>query len=160
MKTIHLMVGIQGSGKTTLAKKLASDLVAKIISTDEIRKTFLMIDEQFVWTKVYEMCANELINGRDVIFDATNITPNVRRRFFEKVSQYTKDFKIGCHYLDVPTDICKKRVERRNKINGELYLPIEVIDSYSKRLVSPSIDEGYVFIKIYNENLDLIKKLK
>ena len=103
MKTIHLMVGIQGSGKTTLAKKLASDLVAKIISTDEIRKTFPMIDEQLVWTKVYEMCANELINGRDVIFDATNITPNVRRRFFEKVSQYTKDFKIGCHYLDVPT---------------------------------------------------------
>ena len=40
------------------------------------------------------------------------------------------------------------------------YLPIEVIDSYSKRLVSPSIDEGYVFIKIYNENLDLIKELK
>lgn len=78
----------------------------------------------------------------------------------KKYRQYTKDFKIGCHYLDVPTDICKKRVERRNKINGELYLPIEVIDSYSKRLVSPSIDEGYVFIKIYNENLDLIKELK
>lgn len=40
MKTIHLMVGIQGSGKTTLAKKLSSALVAKIVSTDEVRKTF------------------------------------------------------------------------------------------------------------------------
>ena len=55
MKTIHLMVGIQGSGKTTLAKKLSSALVAKIVSTDEVRKTFPMIDEKFIWPKVYEM---------------------------------------------------------------------------------------------------------
>lgn len=73
MKTIHLMVGIQGSGKTTLAKKLSSALVAKIVSTDEVRKTFPMIDEKFIWPKVYEMCAKELINGKDVIFDATSI---------------------------------------------------------------------------------------
>ena len=40
MKTIHLMVGIQGSGKTTLAKKLSSALVAKIVSTDEVGRLF------------------------------------------------------------------------------------------------------------------------
>ena len=53
MKTIHLMVGIQGSGKTTLAKKLSSALVAKIVSTDEVRKTFPMIDE----------------NGNEIVYD-------------------------------------------------------------------------------------------
>lgn len=160
MKTIHLMVGIQGSGKTTLAKKLSSALVAKIVSTDEVRKTFPMIDEKFIWPKVYEMCAKELINGRDVIFDATSITPKVRKRLFENVSLYTTDFEVGCYYLDVPIHICKKRVEKRNKIADELYLPIEVIDSYNAKLIAPSVDEGYIFIKIYDENLNLIKELK
>ena len=43
----------------------------------------------------------------------------------------------------------KKRVEKRNKIADELYLPIEVIDSYNAKLIAPSVDEGYIFIKIY-----------
>ena len=38
MNTIHLMVGIQGSGKTTFSKKLSEELGIKIISTDEVRK--------------------------------------------------------------------------------------------------------------------------
>lgn len=154
------VITINGSGKTTLAKKLSSALVAKIVSTDEVRKTFPMIDEKFIWPKVYEMCAKELINGKDVIFDATSITPKVRKRLFENVSLYTTDFEVGCYYLDVPIHICKKRVEKRNKIADELYLPIEVIDSYNAKLIAPSVDEGYIFIKIYDENLNLIKELK
>lgn len=109
MKIIHLMVGIQGSGKTTLAKKLSNALVAKIVSTDEVRKTFPMIDEKFIWPKVYEMCAKELINGKDVIFDATSITPKVRKRLFENVSLYTTDFEVGCYYLDVPIQYMQKK---------------------------------------------------
>ena len=73
---------------------------------------------------------------------------------------YTTDFEVGCYYLDVPIQICKKRVEKRNKIADELYLPIEVIDSYNAKLIAPSVDEGYIFIKIYDENLNLIKELK
>ena len=54
MKTIHLMIGIQGSGKTTLAKKLATTYHAKIISTDEVRKNYPHIEE--------EVCCPEKLN--------------------------------------------------------------------------------------------------
>ena len=160
MKTIHLMIGIQGSGKTTLAKKLATTYHAKIISTDEVRKNYPHIEEKMVWPTVYKMCAIELEQGLDVIFDATSITPKVRKRLVDNIIQYTSDFKIGCHFLDVPVEICKTRVIKRNQLAGELFLPIEVIDSYFEQLIPPTIDENFCFIKIYDENQNLIKEIK
>ena len=30
---------------------------------------------------------------------------------------------------------------------GERYLPLEVVESYGKRVIKPTLDEGFVFIK-------------
>ena len=77
MNTIHLMIGIQGSGKTTFSKRLSKSLNIEIVSTDLIRKEMSEILEEQVWSMVYQKCASELAKGKDVIFDATNITPKV-----------------------------------------------------------------------------------
>ena len=53
MNTIHLMVGIQGSGKSTFSKKLSEQLNIIIASTDEVRKQNKGIDEQLVWPLAY-----------------------------------------------------------------------------------------------------------
>ena len=75
MAVLHLMVGIQGSGKSTFSKSLSKKLNCKIISSDEVRKMNPNLDEKKVFPEVYRLCAGELKNGNDVIFDATNITP-------------------------------------------------------------------------------------
>ena len=160
MNTIHLMVGIQGSGKSTLSKKLAQELDIIISSTDEVRKQNVGIKEELVWPLAYEMCANELKKGKDVIFDATSITPKVRARLINNIKEYYDSFEVGCYFFQVNPEICKQRVSVRNTIEGELYLPVEVIDSYYEKLVKPTIDEGFKFIKVINEMGEIIEEIK
>ena len=106
------------------------------------------------------MCANELKKGKDVIFDATSITPKVRARLINNIKEYYDSFEVGCYFFQVNPEICKQRVSVRNTIEGELYLPVEVIDSYHERLVKPTLDEGFKFIKVVNENGDIIEEIK
>lgn len=89
-------------------------------------------------------------NGTDVIFDATNITPKVRNRFKDEVSKYFNEFEVAAYYFDTLPVICAKRVEMRNKMANELYLPVEVVFSYGEKIVKPTLDEG--FIEIINVN--------
>ena len=152
MAVLHLMVGIQGSGKSTYSKKLNQEYGYKIISSDEVRKMHPDWEEVKVFPEVYRLCANELKEGRDVIFDATNITPKVRGKNIGLVRELYPDFEVYAYFINTDKEKCKERVKRRNNINGELYLPIEVIDSYFENLVVPSIDEGIDKVIIINND--------
>lgn len=142
---IHMLIGIQGSGKSTFALDLSKQLKCDIISTDNYRKQG--IPENMLWDLVYQNCAAYLKENKDVIFDATNITPKVRKRFYDEVSKYNIKPIIGAYYLNTNVDICYERVIERNKNKNELYLPEDVVFSYYKKIVPPSFDEDFVFIK-------------
>lgn len=150
MAVLHLMVGVQGSGKSTYSKKLRDEFGYKIISSDEVRKMHPDWEEVKVFPEVYRLCALELKEGRDVIFDATNITPKVRNKNINLVRELYKDFKVYAYFINTNKEVCKERVKIRNTIEGELFLPIEVIDSYFNNLVPPSLDEGIDKIIVIN----------
>lgn len=150
MAVLHLMIGIQGSGKSTYSKKLSKQYNCIIASTDEVRKTIPNINEKDVFPAVFEMCANELKEGRDVIFDATNITPNVRNRNISAIKNIFNDFKIYAYFINTDVEICKKRVEKRNKLEGEIFIPLEVIESYSRNIIPPSEEEKFDKIIVLN----------
>ena len=145
---IHVIVGVQGSGKSTFARELAHKENIKIVSTDAIRKKYKDIEEYRVWEMVYKRMAELIKEGKDCIFDATSITRNVRKRFFDNVAAYGVKVDADCFYLDTDVDICERRVRERNLDNNELYLPVEVIYSYKERLEVPSIDEGFSKITV------------
>jgi len=150
MAVLHLMIGIQGSGKSTYSKKLSKQYNCIIASTDEVRKTIPNINEKDVFPAVFKMCANELKEGRDVIFDATNITPNVRSRNISAIKNIFNDFKIYAYFINTDVEICKKRVEKRNKLEGEIFIPLEVIESYSRNIIPPSEEENFDKIIVLN----------
>ena len=150
---IHMMIGIQGSGKTTFAKQLAKELKIKIISTDSVRVNMPGIKEELVWPYVYKQVALAITEGKDVIFDATSITPRVRKRFVDEVEKYGVKCEICAYYFDVEKEVCVQRVAQRNKDRSQINIPIEVIYSYSERLVPPTLDEGFVKIKIIRDGI-------
>ena len=152
MAILHLMVGVQGSGKSTYSNKLNKDYGYKIISSDEVRKMHPNWEEIRVFPEVYRLCAIELKEGRDVIFDATNITPKVRSKNIGLIRDIYSDFEVHAYFIKASKETCKERVKRRNIIEGELYLPIEVIDSYFNNLVIPSVEEGFDKIIIINND--------
>lgn len=152
MAVLHLMVGVQGSGKSTYSKKLNQEYGYKIISSDEVRKMHPDWEEVKVFPEVYRLCSIELKKGRDVIFDATNITPKVRSKNIGLVRELYPDFEVYAYFINTDKEKCKERVKRRNNMEGELYLPIEVIDSYFENLVIPTIDEGIDKVIIINND--------
>ena len=148
---IHMMVGIQGSGKTTFAKQLAKEIKAKIVSTDSVRVNMPGIKEELVWPYVYKQVALLVKEGKDVIFDATSITPKVRKRFVDEVEKHGVKCEIGVYYFDIERDVCVQRVIQRNKDRTQINIPIDVVYSFSERLIVPTLEEGFAFIKIVRE---------
>lgn len=149
---IHLIVGIQGSGKSTFAKELSKKENIEIVSTDAIRKNNPGIEEYKVWEIVYKRMADLIKENKDCIFDATSITKKVRKRFFDSLKVYNVEVNADCYFLDTDVDICVERVSKRNMDENELYLPVDVIYSYNERLEIPSVDEGFnkiIVIKNY-----------
>lgn len=143
MANLIMLVGIPGSGKTTHSAELSKKYNAKVISSDKVRQTYVGIDEKDVFPTVYRLCIEELKNGGNVILDATHITPKVRKRTFDALDQYDVEYDKIAIYFDTPVDVCIKRVEIRNKDPKELFLPLEVIESYGKNIIMPTKEEGF-----------------
>ena len=145
---VHMLIGIQGSGKTTFANEFAKNNNCLIASTDYVRKNMKEIPESEVFPTVYKLIAEAIKNNQDIIYDATNITPNVRKRFFDEVSKHNVTPEVIAYYFDTDVMECFKRVKVRNTIEGELYLPEEVVFSYNEKIVRPTLEEGFKSIKI------------
>lgn len=148
MSKFIMLIGIPGSGKTTCSKDLAIQYNAKVISTDKVRQTYVGIEESEVFPTVYRLCSEELKNGYNVILDATHITPKVRKRTFDSLDQFGVTYEKIAYYFDTPVEVCLKRVEKRNQDPNELFLPLEVIESYGNNIIVPTKEEGFSEIYI------------
>lgn len=154
MAKVHLMIGIQGSGKSTFSNYLSQKENISIVSTDRVRQMNPSWPEANIWPEVYRLVAESIKNNKDVIFDATNITPKVRTRFLENVLAHFENndntilpFEYIAYFFDVDPSLCANRVKKRNENPNELFLPPEVVFSYYEKLVKPTYEER--FTKIY-----------
>lgn len=143
MLTVHMLIGIPGSGKTTFANKFSKEKNIPIVSTDVVRKLNPVWDEKNVWPEVYRLCGEHLKNNEDFIFDATNVTPKVRKRFFDQLSVYNVEFDTIAYFFDTDFEVCYERVVARNKNNDEHYIPVDVVASYSQTIIPPTKEEGF-----------------
>lgn len=151
MATVHMMVGIPGSGKTTFSKKLQSKYNYPIISTDIVRMNHPNWNEIEVREEVHRLSAEYLSKGADIIYDATNVTPRVRKRFRDEVEKFFTGFEVKAYYFQTDINTCIERVKRRNLLDNELFLPIEVITSYSLQIIEPTCEENISEIIIIKE---------
>jgi len=152
MAKLIMLIGIPGSGKTTYSKDISKKYSAKVISSDWVRQNYVGIKENEVFPTVYKLCVEELSNERNVILDATHITPKVRKRTFDALDEFSVPYEKVAIFVDTPVEVCVKRVEKRNQDPKELFLPLEVISSYGKNIIPPSKDEGFIDIKVIKSN--------
>lgn len=83
MSKLYVMCGCPGSGKSTWAKKNLADAV--YISSDDIRLELCGtydpgVDEPRVFATFYGRITSMLASGKDVVADATNLTPWRRKK--------------------------------------------------------------------------------
>ncbi len=95
--SVHIMVGVPGTGKTTLAKKLRDDFGGIIISKDIIRYHMLGIEfdpnlENEVDRMFRAMLSSSLYGYVDnIIIDNTNLTKETRKSLIDRAHTSNRD---------------------------------------------------------------------
>lgn len=135
--TLHIMRGIQGSGKTTEARGLQREVGGRIVERDEIRfmlyGRYTDVDEQRV-TEVQNILIDEGLRvGENVIVSDMNLRNQYVKRLIEKAWAFNTDYVI--HDLtNVDVEECVKRDMRRMKA-GKRGVGEEVIRSTYEKFV-------------------------
>ncbi|RTL40174.1 MAG: AAA family ATPase [Candidatus Melainabacteria bacterium] len=119
LKRLILLVGIPGSGKTTLAKKIV-EKGFHCLSADPIREELYgnaaeQGDKEEVFRIFFERLEDALSKELDIIVDNTNLNPRQRKPLLERAQKagYTD---IQLWLLDVPLDVCLKRNASRERV--------------------------------------------
>lgn len=151
MATVHLMVGLPGSGKTTEAKRLEQEYNALRLTPDEWQYFLFGHDiadpehderhtrvEELMW----EVTVQVLKRGVDVILDFGVWTRSERDEFRRKAEAVGANVKI--HYMDVPKDVIWERLSVRNKSAGNnaiFYVGREEFEEWSGLFEIPTGEE-------------------
>jgi len=125
--TLHMMVGLPRSGKSTYARKLSKKKRCPIVSPDCIRlalfgQPFYRDAEPMVWAIAKTTVRALFLAGhRDVILDATSVNSAVRNELID--SSWTREF----HVIDTCKEVCIERAIINKQ--EELIEVIERLDS-------------------------------
>lgn len=125
-----IVCGLQGAGKTTVAKEVAEKLKAVLLRTDIIRKSLIkepkytVAEMQKIYKEMFIRARKMLQDDKNVVLDAT-FTKKENRMEAKKIAEETNvDFQI----IEVVCSekVIKKRIEQRSgddsEANFEVYL--------------------------------------
>lgn len=140
MNTAYIMCGVPGSGKTTTAKKLEKKLQLERFSFDDMNC--------FRLQEYMKQGIQSLRNGKNVIFDTTNLRVNVRKKIIQVLEN------IPCRKVVVFMDTSFEECLYRNA-NREARLQDFVVESSYRALQCPTLAEGWDEIIYVKEDDDI-----
>ncbi len=154
MSRLIILLGIPGSGKSSIAKYLQSEFQEyKIISTDAIRAK-LFGNEAIqgpwlkIWNEVEQQLQEAIITTNTVIYDATNISRKQRKEIIALARSKGFTEIIGL-WVNTKLEICLKRNQQRHRQVPEAI----ILNMYQQlREVPPSYEEGFDRLLYYQNN--------
>lgn len=158
MKTLYIMVGAPGSGKSTFIREHLHKFAGftAVESRDRIR--FSLVDEDEPYFSKEKLVFNSFagniredlkINGiKNVFADATHLTPASRRKLINAIgAEALKDVKIVALVLDTPKEICLQHNELRSGTRS--FVPPSAISRMSVQLEIPNFETDEFLDEIY-----------
>lgn len=154
--TLHLVCGKAASGKSTLTAKLARNARTVVIAEDEWLAA--LYGDQMETLSDYVRCAAKLRGvmqphvvtllgaGLSVVLDFPANTVETRKWMRRIIEAANASHQL--HYLDVPDDVCKARLQARNARGDHPFSVTDAqFDRLSKHFVAPSEDEGFEIVR-------------
>ncbi len=146
MPILHLICGLPGSGKTTLARRLERDLPALRLAPDEwmariVGDGYDEAKRAAVEAVQWEIAARALGLGVDVILENGFWSRRERDDFRARAAALGADTKL--HFLDVPRDELLRRLALRNAaVPPDAFRVNEAqLDLWSRSFEPPTPDE-------------------
>lgn len=144
MNDLYVMVGLPGSGKSTIAQKVKNTLRDTIIvSRDNVRFSMINKEDQYFAKEkeVFKTYINKinqyLSEGYNVIADATHLNAASRNKLLKNVHGYNELIAI---VANTPIENC---LERNSKRSGRKKVPDETIKSMANNFHEPTLEEGF-----------------
>ena len=152
-----MLIGLPGSGKSTLAESITTsrdneEYKPVIHSSDGLRKELFgdeatQGDNNKLFTELHRRIKADLIAGKDVIYDATNISKKLRIQFLNELKNISCTPICLCMMTSYET--CLENNEKRDR-----KVPVEVIKRMQMNWQPPHYSEGFKEIKYIFSNLD------
>ena len=151
---LFMMMGIAGSGKSFYAELLMINrdgilVKPKIHSSDALRAELYNNENEEnhdndLFNELHKRIKDDLRNGKDVVYDATNINKKRRRAFLKELTNI-KCHKVCLCVLTPYEVICTQNICREHKV------PEHIIKKMYLEWSPPALDEGFDDIElIYN----------
>ncbi len=150
MTTLHIMVGLPCSGKTTYARRLAEEAGALLLTPDAWHLKLFgddASDERHdgrhtaVEEIMLDVARRALALGTSVILDFGFWAREERDALRAMARDAGADFKM--HYMDVSKEELWRRLERRNRdaCDEVFVIPREMMETYIPLFQPPEPDE-------------------
>ena len=148
--TLHLMVGLPCSGKTTLARKLEHECSALRLTPDEWQLRLFGQDAEepahdarhtLIEALLWEVASRALVLGTNVILDFGFWAREEREDFRARARQLGASSEV--HFLDVPAEELLRRLARRNAQRSPMAFHIseEMMRPWIAFFQKPTLDE-------------------
>ena len=150
MTTLHLMVGLPCSGKTTFAQKLEHEQSALRLTTDEWHIQLFGQDAEepehdarhiIIETMLWKVASRALELGTNVILDFGFWAREEREDYRSRAKELGASSEV--HFLDVPTDELMHRLTARNSQSSpsRFYIPEDMMKPWIPFFQRPTPDE-------------------
>jgi predicted kinase len=117
--TFVLLVGLPGTGKSTLARHIARHLPVEIVQTDAVRKALFPTprytpeEHQRVYETAHRIIEQLLFEQRNVVFDATNLHESRRRALYDIAANAQANLVVVLTVA--PPEVVRRRLDRRQR---------------------------------------------
>lgn len=141
MATLNIMIGIPGSGKSNYAKKCLINDDTEYLSSDDIRIELYGFEDQthndVVFETMKKRTLNALREGKDVIYDATNLSKKRRSGIISEARKLSA--QINAYLCCTPINI----ILERNITRVERQLPWDKLVQMIQSIEPPMYYEGF-----------------
>ena len=115
MPKFVMLVGLPGSGKSTIAPLVAVKEKAVVYSSDKLRQELFgdenhQDDNGILFDELYKRARQTLKEGRSVVIDSTNISSKRRMGVMKQFGRYVRDV----YYFATPYEVCLKHNQARD----------------------------------------------
>lgn len=153
-KTLYIMCGAAGSGKTTWVRENATPGVSAHISRDRIRFEMVSEDEDYFSKEndVYAEFVRQIVQAlqcpwiEEVYADATHLNKKARERLVREINKYNVEYILVAIVI---RPSLKETLIRNANRSGREFVPETVIKNMYNSYAHPVLDDiEYSYVRV------------